>query len=175
VLICQLDVSGRSENDPAAERLTRNLIQYVAGWKPGVSRTVVYAGGEEGRSYLQSAGVPFTTYKGETLTSDQLLVGQAVAGQSPVQLALGLTKTDLAAFSPIKFAEKEHIATYFEPFPADSPFAGISPAEVQNRSPRRVSLISEGATAIGDGVLAMMSKCLQPNSPHGNFSTNLTR
>ena len=34
VLFCQLDVTGRTEQDPAAETLARNLVRYVAGWKP---------------------------------------------------------------------------------------------------------------------------------------------
>ena len=34
VLFCQLDVTGRTEQDPAAETLVRNLLGYVAAWKP---------------------------------------------------------------------------------------------------------------------------------------------
>jgi hypothetical protein len=54
-------------------------------------------------------------------------------------------------------ASREHIAACFEPFAAGSPLAGISPAEVHNRDPRNLPLISdtsEGTTVAGDGVLA---------------------
>ncbi|MBU6401042.1 MAG: hypothetical protein KGS61_12035, partial [Verrucomicrobia bacterium] len=34
VVFCQMDVTGRTESDPAAERLVRNLVRYVADWKP---------------------------------------------------------------------------------------------------------------------------------------------
>src|SRR5205085_1097109 len=40
VLFCQVDVTGRSEAEPAAEMLIRNLIQYVLAWKPTPTRKV---------------------------------------------------------------------------------------------------------------------------------------
>ena len=48
----------------------------------------------------------------------------------------------------------EHIATWFEPPGVSSPLAGIGPADVHNRDPREMPLVSGGATVIGDGVLA---------------------
>ena len=49
VLFCQLDVTGRTENDPAAENLARNLLSYAAAWKPGPARR----GGLRGRAFRQ--------------------------------------------------------------------------------------------------------------------------
>ena len=37
VLFCQMDVTGRTEQDPAAETLARNILQYVAAWKPAAA------------------------------------------------------------------------------------------------------------------------------------------
>ena len=34
VLFCQMDVTGRTESDPAAETLAHNMLEYVAAWKP---------------------------------------------------------------------------------------------------------------------------------------------
>src|SRR5204862_2338588 len=34
MLFCQLDVTGRTEADPAPEILARNILRYVADWKP---------------------------------------------------------------------------------------------------------------------------------------------
>jgi beta-galactosidase len=34
VLFCQLDVTARTERDPAAERLAANLLDYLSTWKP---------------------------------------------------------------------------------------------------------------------------------------------
>jgi hypothetical protein len=48
----------------------------------------------------------------------------------------------------------EHIAAFFDPFGKDSLLAGVSPADVHNRDPRTLPLVSAGATVFGDGVLA---------------------
>ena len=48
----------------------------------------------------------------------------------------------------------EHIAAYFEPFGTASPLAGVGPADVHNRDPQELPLVSAGATVVGDGVLA---------------------
>ena len=48
----------------------------------------------------------------------------------------------------------EHIASYFEPPPASSLLSGVAPADVHNRDPRKLPLVSAGATVLGDGVLA---------------------
>jgi hypothetical protein len=47
----------------------------------------------------------------------------------------------------------EHIASFFEPAGASSPLAGIGPADVHNRDPRELPLVT-GEGALGDGVLA---------------------
>lgn len=140
ILFCQLDVTGRTESDPAAEILARNLLAYAAAWKPAPARSLVYAGPQEGQAYLRSLGVPFTAFHSQSLGENQVLV------------ALGAT--DFSLLPAIQTQTHEHISTWFAPFPIDSPFAGISPAEVHNRSPRNVQLIAGGATIVGDGVLA---------------------
>ena len=71
-------------------------------------------------------------------------------------LAIGLDEADANAFLPFKVAMKkaEHIAAYFEPLDAKSLLAGVGPADVHNRDPRELPLVTAGATVIGDGVLA---------------------
>ena len=58
---------------------------------------------------------------------------------------------------PFKVSMKpaEHINAYFEPPEANSPLAGIGPADVHNRDPRTVPLVRGGAAIVGDGVLAV--------------------
>src|SRR5206468_3922828 len=76
-LFCQLDVTGRSEPDPAAEALAANILRYVAAWKPPASpgRRVVYAGGAAGRQHLEAAGVGPAEWEGGDLSAnDQVLV-----------------------------------------------------------------------------------------------------
>jgi hypothetical protein len=159
VLFCQTDVTGRTESDPAAGALVRNILRYVSAWKPRPARTVVYAGGDDGKAWLESAGIPFTNYNGESLSPEHVLVvGPGNAWQiapSNLVLALGLDEKQ-AALLPVKvtMVNQEHISAYFQPFQTNSPFAGISPAEVHNRSPRSMPLVASDATVIGDGVLA---------------------
>jgi len=171
VLFCQMDVNGRTETDPAAEALARNILPYVANWKPSVMRTVVYAGEPAGLKYLASAGVRSGTYGGGKLSADQVLVvgpggGKQLAAHAADLagwvkagghvLALGLDEAEANSFLPMKVSmvTREHIAAYFEPFVWGSPLAGMSPAEVHNRDPRDLHLVAEGATVVGDGVLA---------------------
>ena len=58
VLFCQLDVTGRTEQDPAAETLARNLLRYVAGWKPPARRQALYVGDPAARRHLEFSGIP---------------------------------------------------------------------------------------------------------------------
>jgi len=171
VLFCQLDVTGRTESDPTAETLLRNILQYVSNWKPVPRRKAVYAGEPAGKTYLESIGVPVRPYDGAPLSNDEVLVlgpggGQAFAKHARALdnflksggnlLAIGLGQDDVTALSPIKVIMRtaEHIASFFEPFGVSSLLAGIGPADVHNRDPRELSLVAAGAEVIGDGVLA---------------------
>ena len=49
VLFCQMDVTGRTETDPAAEILVRNLLRYVSDWKATPRRAALYAGDPGGK------------------------------------------------------------------------------------------------------------------------------
>jgi hypothetical protein len=164
-------VNGRTESDPAADTLARNILQYVTNWKPSPLRTVVYAGEAAGMTYLTAAGVRPGFYDGGKLSAGQVLVvgpggGKKLAAHAAEVaewvkggghvLALGLDEAEANAFLPTKVSTvtREHIAAYFEPFGADSPLAGVSPAEVHNRDPRDLHLVSGGARVAGDGVLA---------------------
>ena len=71
VLFCQMDVTGRTETDPAAAALVRNLLHYVGDWKPGPRRTAVYVGEPAGKSHLESVGINASSYDGGTLSSNQ--------------------------------------------------------------------------------------------------------
>src|SRR5207253_6749506 len=51
VLFCQVDVTARTEGEPAADALARNMLRYVSGWKPLPRRTVLYAGDPAGKKH----------------------------------------------------------------------------------------------------------------------------
>ena len=71
-------------------------------------------------------------------------------------LAIGLDEADAKSFLPfgVRTKEAEHIAAFFDPSGAGSPLAGVGPADVHNRDPRKLPLVTGGAEVIGDGVLA---------------------
>ncbi len=171
ILFCQLDVTGRTESDPAAETLARNLIQYAATWRPSPGRKVLYVGAPAGWRHLELAGFTPGVYAGGDLSADTILVvgsggGKELSGHNADiaaflksggdLLAVGLDGEEANAFLPFKVGTKnaEHISAFFDPFGKDSPFAGIGPADVHNRDPRPLPLLSEGVTVIGNGVLA---------------------
>lgn len=171
VLFCQMDVTGRTETDPAAEALVRNLFRYVEGWKRASPRKGVYVGEPNGRAYLEKIKVPLATGE-ETLSPLEhvLIVGPGGGKQMAPKaeavaaflkagghvLALGLEEQEANSFLPAKVAmrRQEHISTFFEPLGMDSLLEGIGPADVHNRDPREVPLVVSGAQRVGNGVLA---------------------
>lgn len=171
VLFCQMDLTGRTEQDPAAETLADNILRYVEAWRPPVRRTAVYAGEPAGLAWLKACGIEAAFFRGEPLTADQALVvgpggerelaAHAAAVADWVKaggrvLALGLDQVEASSFLPMQITiqAREHIAATFPPFGGQSLLAGVAPADVHNRDPRTIPLISGGATVYGDGVLA---------------------
>jgi hypothetical protein len=171
VLFCQVDVTGRTEREPAADSLVSSIVRYVSGWKPRPRRQAVYVGEIAGKRHLESTGLsPISYTKGE-LSPDRVLIvgpggGKQLAGSAAEVgrwlkdgghlLAIGLDSADAEAFLPSKIQMKhaEHIAAYFESHGLNSLLAGVGPADVHNRDPRQLPLVSQGASVIGNGVLA---------------------
>jgi hypothetical protein len=58
IVFSQLDVSGRSERDPAAVRYLQNLVRHVQAAAAPTWRMAVYLGGEKGASLLKQIAVP---------------------------------------------------------------------------------------------------------------------
>jgi hypothetical protein len=171
ILFCQMDVTGRTETEPAAESLVRNIFRYASTWKPTVTRQIVYSGDQAGSNYLESVGITARSYDGGNLSREHVLVvgpggGPQLAASAPSLaawlkaggnlLAIGLDAQEANSFLPFKVDTKkaEHIAACFDPFEASSLLAGIGPADVHNRDPRNFHLLTSGATIFGDGVLA---------------------
>jgi hypothetical protein len=171
VLFCQMDVTGRTERDPAADTLTRNVVRYVSGCKPLPRRQVLYVGDSAGKSHLESTGLVVTPYAKGELSAERVLIvgpggGEKLAGDAAALaswlggggnlLAIGLDGAEAGTFLPFKVATKkgEHIAASFEPGERSSLLAGIGPADLHNRDPREVALVSGGAQVIGNGILA---------------------
>ncbi len=170
-LFCQMDVTGRTEEDPVAERLLRNVIGYAASWKPGSRRTCLYAGDPAGKAHLEAAGfAPADLGKEIPGPQAALVLGPGAgrpldAGSDAVRgwlrtqgrlLAIGLDEAEANAFlsAEVRTRRAEHIAAFFDAPEPGSWLAGVCPADVHNRDPREIPLITAGATPVGDGVLA---------------------
>ena len=71
-------------------------------------------------------------------------------------LAIGLDGEEARRFLPMKLATTrgEHIAAYFPPPAATSLLAGVAPADVHCRQPRKIPLVTAGAKPVGNGALA---------------------
>jgi hypothetical protein len=170
ILFCQMDVTARSEDEPTAEALARNLLRYVSSWKPSPRRKVVFVGELACEKHLIAAGLTLIPYAVHELAADRVLIvapggGKRLADEQAALgkwlkegghlLALGLDEAEANLFLPGKVWMKkgEHIAAYFEPPGVESLLAGIGPADVHNRDPRELPLISSGASVLGDGIL----------------------
>ena len=149
VMFCQMDVTGRTEVDPAAERLAGNLITYVSEWKPVANRQALYVGDPAGKTHLEKAGVAVGSYEGGKPSADQVLIVGPAAGQKLAAntaairewlaagghaLAIGFEQADAHELVPgVTMKKVEHIAACFEPFATASPLAGVGSADVHNR------------------------------------------
>jgi hypothetical protein len=174
VLFCQMDVTERTQRDPAAQRLANNTIRYVSAYSPGPRRSLVYVGNEAGRSHLESTGMRLDQFNGALDTGQVLVVtpggGNQLAGHKEAitawlkkgghLLAVGLEAAEANAFMPliVNTNKAEHISVVFESKGMESLLAGIGPADVNMREPREIDLVSGGATPLGNGVLAVANR-----------------
>lgn len=186
ILFCQMDVTGRTENEPAAETLAGNILRYVDAWQPAPRREVVYTGEPVGKLWLAASGIAAKPFNGEAPSDGQVLVvGTGLSAQSGSigawvraggrVLALGADQSDADWLLPMKVTlqQKEHIAAFFPPFGAASLLAGVSPADIYNRDPRKMPLVEGGASSYGDGVLATADNVVFDQMPPFQVSTTM--
>jgi hypothetical protein len=169
VLFCQMDVTGRTEREPVADRLTRSIFAHAAEWKPEPARKAVYVGDPAGRQFLEKAGIATDVYTGGKILTDQALIAAPGSGNILAAnkeairewikddgfiLALGLDATEANAFMPEKvdIQKAEYISTLHNPLGAGP--EGVSRADLHNRDPRELPLVTLSGTIDGDGVLA---------------------
>jgi hypothetical protein len=175
ILFCQMDVTGRTEPEPVAEILGRNILQYVANWKPTPARTALYVGDANGRHHLESAGFALGSYQGGKIPTNEILIAGPRGGRELASerkdidewlsggghlVALGFDQQDANALgmAQMGFTNAEHIAAFFPSSGLDALFQGVGPGDLHNRDPRELPLVAAGALRIGDGVLAKASE-----------------
>jgi len=171
VLFCQVDVTGRTEDEPAAATLAGNIMSFADSYTPSPQRSTVYAGEPAGLQHLQSAGVPAEAYEGHPLgESDVLVIGPGGAAQLSGDarrlrawvrdgghlLAIGLSAKEVRPLLPFSLhtERKEHIFCSFGPLAADGLLAGVGCADLLVRAPQEQPLVTGGAEIAGDGALA---------------------
>ncbi len=170
VIFCQMDVTGRTEEDPAASRLAANVMKCAASYKPTARRRAVYAGEPAGLDHLKAAGADVAAYDGGPLAADQVFVMGPGAGErlaahvdsiSPWlaggghALAISVSQQDVVGLPiGVGIRDGEHISSRFEPAPAGTLLAGVGCGDLMIRDPRELPLVADGAEVMGDGVLA---------------------
>jgi beta-galactosidase len=164
ILFCQLDVTGRTEVDPAADTIVHNLLRHVAAWKPPARRKMLYVGEEAGRKHFDASA-----YDGGEITPDQVLVvgpdaARRLAGHRAAvarflqsggrALAIGVGPDEVALLAPnAKTRQAEFINSVFAPPPHTSMLAGIGPADAHQRAPRPAHLVGEGVPSVVGNVV----------------------
>jgi hypothetical protein len=172
ILFCQLDVTGRTEDEPAVAALVDRAIQRASTWKPGPSRQARYVGDPAGQHYFESAGVALGRYHGGALSADDVLIvgpgggAQLARSAAPIAswlksggqiLAIGLDEENANAFLPfhVSMTKAEHICAQFGPAGPGSLLEGVGCADTMSRDPRELPLLTGGASVVGNGVLAL--------------------
>ena len=170
IMFCQMDVNGRSEREPAAERLTRNIFNYVSGWKPTGPKDILYAGNPDGRLHLERSAFKVDLYQGGKPGKDSVLVigpgGEKMLSSNARSITRWMTKGGkmlLAGLGnqPVKqilpeitLDREEYISSYYKSFGTGSELFGIGPADTHNRAPKVIPLVKSGAIIAGKGVMA---------------------
>jgi beta-galactosidase len=147
ILFCQLDLTGRSEVDPVADGITKNLLRYVAQWKPGVPRTLTYSGDVEGREHLRAAG--FLLKEAAPSVNDLAVFWRSNEPARPLAMFSSAGPLDPG----VSTRSAEHISAYFAAPGTNSVFRGLGPADFHNRNPRNFTLLTGGGEILGDGVI----------------------
>jgi hypothetical protein len=175
VILCQMEVSGRTEDDPAAKRLLDNAVKHALGATVPEVRKVYCAGDDAALTLLSKCGVASVRYAGEPLGNGDLLV---VCGPLDVQIdamsllarganivALGLDKEDSVrlAGSLFAFEDAVQIPSYVERFDhaalrgigneevywrGELPFAAIAPGAGVGNEALRALTVKEGGTLV---------------------------
>jgi hypothetical protein len=177
MLFSQMDVSGRTEADPAASRLLANLLTYLDGvpapaWVPGVA----YLGGPQGADLLEKLGVAFRPAKqpADLRKGEAIIVGDIDAAELATwkdaiaaQVADGATclslpkPTDGFSWLPFPVATKAETIDAVPVMNASLPLlAGLSDGDLYFKGRIPLAVISDaprGSALLPPGILADVS------------------
>ena len=150
IVFCQLDITGRTDHDPAAERIFRNLLNYLDDAESATARRVYYSGDQRGRRLLKDLGVQAQTPGSRDLDDNDLLVigpgsdAGPDAGMGANVLCLGLSQEELERIAPdgVKFETETAYSSVIEDFSSPA-FRGLSNADIHWRTTLKLPLIQD--------------------------------
>ncbi|MBI4979250.1 MAG: beta galactosidase jelly roll domain-containing protein [Spirochaetes bacterium] len=167
VIFCQLDVNGRSADDPIADTLVKNIMKYAAEAKAPAARTVYYAGGKEGAELLTSLNVSYSAYTaGQKIGGDAtLIVGTGLYGDAidvnamlaagANVLALGLSEGEMKALYPaVQVKTGADVSRTISDLSAPA-FAGINNAELHWRTKPSYAMLADTNASSSPALKAM--------------------
>lgn len=140
-LFCQLDLSGRTEEDPEAENLLAALLEHLDRRQPLPSRPVFYDGNPEGRALLNRLKISVKDTP-EAAAGDILVItsgadirkARAAAEAGAQVFALALTKKELAELLPeLPAQEGKFFSDLTKDLQKEPLFDGISNSELHWR------------------------------------------
>jgi len=146
IIFCQMDISGRTKNEPVAISLLQNMLTYLAKTKATKFRQVFYDGDNRGKELLEKLGVKFQNMShAKKLPENSLLVLGPSSKSKNIQpivktgtnvLALGLNSKELNSILPgkIQSKEKETISFVDNTLTQVPALSGISNAEIHWRT-----------------------------------------
>ena len=145
IVFCQMDVTGRTESEPAAERLCYNLVNYLDKATVDNQRKVYYTGNEKGTKLLKRLGVEFIPYNAQVLNDQSLLVvgpeaklkgdltEHVKSGGNAICLGLNAAEINELGINGIKVKDSTEFCKSIEDFSTPE-FAGISNSELYWRT-----------------------------------------
>jgi hypothetical protein len=165
VVFCQMDVTGRSEGDPAARALIAALVRYCAEAPPRTARQVHCAGQGEARRMLERLGAAPTDGDAPLGEGDLIVVGPdaglpgermaeaARRGANVLLLANGEAGLRRAPV-PCRWEVRTVMNSRLDLARRGEAFRGLSCAETHLRNFKDLPLLSEPEPADEHGLLA---------------------
>ncbi|HEX2948413.1 MAG TPA: hypothetical protein VHV83_02395, partial [Armatimonadota bacterium] len=163
IIFCQMDVSGRTIADPAADKLLLNLVRYIQTVKGPPSTTPVQClAGDATKRLIEQLGVqlsdsPSPVVVADEQTTDVNALRTAAEHGARVIVVKGTDSTLKALFPAGSSITSQQITHTPPPLPNDPIWQGISPAEVHFRTRTNVTNVQPPTgqgSALSTGVLA---------------------
>lgn len=153
VIFCQMDVTARSDADPAALALCSNVLRYLDQAKPPVRKHTHWAGDQRTADLVKQLGIAATPTHAIPEPGALLILGPGAAIKDSLRrrieegldvLALGLSEEEVARALPgaVKLKTEPTVPSIVQQF-SDPLLAGISNAELHWRTKLTLAAVQE--------------------------------